>query len=594
MTVDELLATAPAAVGASDEMLVIDPDTRQINLPGVELVFGVESDAQAERKYFWCPRYVGNGLDLASCFIRVNYRNANGVIDAYLVDDVAVTADGEAITFSWALHRKVTLYKGQVQFVVCCNRPGGNGAPAAEWNTTVTTGIVLAGLEPDGAAVEAATSDAISGLLATVDAQVANVTAEGAAQVQVVQTASKTAETAAVAEIEAKGVNVRASIPDDYTALGAAVTAIERSMAPGIVCEVEGTAVAVSDASNQAMRGLRIFGRSTQNSAPTPDAPVEIVSVEKPVVTVGGGNLITPINTIAGDMSVPSERIYCGPNCEIIVTVTKTRVDGVNITNNRLYPCVLAEMGADGVEIPTYPESVSLPYGSGTYSVRFVTKPTTKSVRVNFTNNNSDPNLNTRISDTVVTVNDSVNEGEYVAPQTVSITHTLPGIPVTSGGNYTDSDGQQWISDEVDLERGVYVQRVATQTVELFEIPYGNDVRYNGSLKLTASTDFQGAVICDTLPFHPNASVGYRGIRVAVTSPTKVVAWYDDRVLTTATVAYILATPIEIPLSETEIAAYRALHTNKPNTTILNDSGAHMAVAYTADTKLYIDNLLKE
>ena len=30
----------------------------------------------------------------------------------------------------------------------------------------------------------------------------------------------------------------------------------------------------------------------------------------------------------------------------------------------------------------------------------------------------------------------------------------LPGIPVTSGGNYTDPQGQQWICDEVDLERG--------------------------------------------------------------------------------------------------------------------------------------------
>lgn len=36
----------------------------------------------------------------------------------------------------------------------------------------------------------------------------------------------------------------------------------------------------------------------------------------------------------------------------------------------------------------------------------------------------------------------------------------LPGIPVTSGGNYTDQNGQQWVCDEVDLERGVKVQRV--------------------------------------------------------------------------------------------------------------------------------------
>ena len=36
----------------------------------------------------------------------------------------------------------------------------------------------------------------------------------------------------------------------------------------------------------------------------------------------------------------------------------------------------------------------------------------------------------------------------------------LPGIPVKSGGNYTDPSGQQWACDEVDLERGVRVQRI--------------------------------------------------------------------------------------------------------------------------------------
>ena len=30
----------------------------------------------------------------------------------------------------------------------------------------------------------------------------------------------------------------------------------------------------------------------------------------------------------------------------------------------------------------------------------------------------------------------------------------LPGIPVTSGGNYTDPQGQQWVCDEVDLREG--------------------------------------------------------------------------------------------------------------------------------------------
>ena len=37
----------------------------------------------------------------------------------------------------------------------------------------------------------------------------------------------------------------------------------------------------------------------------------------------------------------------------------------------------------------------------------------------------------------------------------------LPGIPTIDNGNYTDASGQQWLCDEVDLKRGVYVQNVA-------------------------------------------------------------------------------------------------------------------------------------
>lgn len=36
----------------------------------------------------------------------------------------------------------------------------------------------------------------------------------------------------------------------------------------------------------------------------------------------------------------------------------------------------------------------------------------------------------------------------------------LPGIHVTSGGNYTDPQGQQWVCDEVDLERSILIRRI--------------------------------------------------------------------------------------------------------------------------------------
>lgn len=41
----------------------------------------------------------------------------------------------------------------------------------------------------------------------------------------------------------------------------------------------------------------------------------------------------------------------------------------------------------------------------------------------------------------------------------------LPGIPVSSGGNYTDEKGQQWVCDEVDFKKGVYVQRIGKKTI---------------------------------------------------------------------------------------------------------------------------------
>lgn len=42
----------------------------------------------------------------------------------------------------------------------------------------------------------------------------------------------------------------------------------------------------------------------------------------------------------------------------------------------------------------------------------------------------------------------------------LQIPNPLRGIPVDSGGNYTDAEGQQWICDYIDRERGKYVQNV--------------------------------------------------------------------------------------------------------------------------------------
>ena len=143
-SVDELLEQAENQL--TDDTLYIDVESRQITVPSSEILFGVESDKKAERKHFRCPKKVGNNLDLENANIYINFQNANGDKDVYVVLDKAV--EGDHINFSWELGKNVTLYKGTIHFVVCA-KWSKDGVVTNEWNTTLAEGTSLQGLEAD-------------------------------------------------------------------------------------------------------------------------------------------------------------------------------------------------------------------------------------------------------------------------------------------------------------------------------------------------------------------------------------------------------------------------------------------------------------
>ena len=58
---------------------------------------------------------------------------------------------------------------------------------------------------------------------------------------------------------------------------------------------------------------------------------------------------------------------------------------------------------------------------------------------------------------------------------------------------------------------------------------------------------------------------------------TEIKSWVDENPVN---VLYILETPIETDLPAEEIAAFQALHTYSPATTVSNDAGAWMKVGY--------------
>lgn len=126
----------------------------------------------------------------------------------------------------------------------------------------------------------------------------------------------------------------------------------------------------------------------------------------------------------------------------------------------------------------------------------------------------------------LVTVGDGADKRQTIALQTPN---GLPGIPVTSGGNYTDPSGQQWVCDEVDLERGVRVQRV------------------------------------DKGAFDATKALAEQSV--------------------------ILVTPIETALTPAELTAYKALTTYAPNTVVQATDGAGLKLDYQRDVNIAIKNL---
>lgn len=141
MNINDLMI--PQEKTLENQILVVEPDTRTIDVPN-DFLLGVETDNDAERVKFQCPKIVGDNLDLSQYHIYIHYQNAKSEKGKYLCDDIE--DDGENITFSWLLSQKVTLYKGQTKFLVCAKK---TETDTIVWNTTLATGNVLEGLDVD-------------------------------------------------------------------------------------------------------------------------------------------------------------------------------------------------------------------------------------------------------------------------------------------------------------------------------------------------------------------------------------------------------------------------------------------------------------
>lgn len=755
----------------TDSYFSINPDTRVIESTSRYRNVLMQYDHNSQRYTFELPRYI-DGHDMSLCTsVVVNYDNIEDQTETtnssfYDVEDHRVNPDNpDMVLSSWLISRAATQLAGKLSFSIEYKCTDSDGNVTYEFGTDVFDEVTIKPRKKNSDAevtehvdlleqwrtqIFGAGDTVMSNITAEGEAQVAAVSSEGADQVSAVKAESEAQQEA----VELKGAEALESIPEDYTETSNMADEAVRSKSDAIICEAEGETILLTDSSDDHVRGLKVFGKSTQftttgknllngdyltgygnrngvefsdagngkiningtstadttfvfcsfeagqrtllpagtytvsgnptstiylsffvysdqetsdvlvyNSAiingnswtftiendayygaylyigngrtvsgiispmlergsaatdyepytggvasPNPDYPQEIESVENPVVTTVGKNLLFNRSANYTHNGITFKKNADG-SIKVTGTATATTTNhlttSINVKEGETY--ILTGCPANSIDSKILLRCFN-PDGSGS-----VYDDTGDGVEFKFTNTTGPHNVSILIFNGATvdatfypmlrhkSILDATYE-PYIGKE-LEITRSLPGIPVTSGGNHIDSDGQQWICDEVDLERGVYIKRLHEELYNGSEderwkksgesyfylikesMPYkskANGVAISSRFKST-----KGSLPEPGLLMIGNAYGPMIRVQSDVTDVESLRVWIEEHPFT---ILYELETPIETPLTAEEITAFKALRTNYPNTTILNDAGAWMSVKYNADTKTYIEN----
>ena len=308
-------------------------------------------------------------------------------------------------------------------------------------------------------------------------------------------------------------------------------TAVLQKRQNVLVGSETGNPISCDDAFAAPLCGLTVYGRSTQDGTPSPDNPVPIVSAGdggSVAVKVTGANMLE--HTKPGVKSTVLGITYTTYENGVLITGT-----AANISSMRLHEDMTHRLTRGIYYLTTKGLSPSVTlnfFFVGRFSSDIQNKEITLTRNVDYSlmlQILKGATLNTTVQ-VALTRNKIATYSPYREQLLTLPTPTgLPGIPVTSGGNYTDENEQQWICDEVDLERGMRVQRV------------------------------------DKAAF--------------------------DSTKTLAEQHAILATPIETPLTLAELTAYKAITAYGPDTVVQASDGAGIKLDYQRDVNLVVKNL---
>lgn len=449
------------------DICTIDAKTRVIFVPSTIVVGGVQSDKNAERIKFSCPKIVGDNLDLSKFSVRINFENVSSVDfnvsikDQYICDDVAV--DGENVTFSWLIGRNAARYMGTVRFIVCAVKTDSDSNISVEWNTAIAEVPVLEGIEIDQPQIGQEEKDVINQLLEltknTSAEAVQNVNSAKEQAIKDIQSVSQPDTTLTIegglAEAKATGEAI-GSIKED---LSNKITKFYASN--------QGE-THITDSDNGKIQDMMIYGKSSQDGTPTPENPVEIKSVVNPTMKVCGKNLLnatlqtTTVNGVT--CTANGDGTYTLNGTATTITTFDIAQD-VSCSSFRLVGCPVG--GAHDASYELQARTNNLIYGYDTGDGKNIKADENFFIRIRINTGINCNNLlfKPMIVDASLYPDATYDDFEPYKEQTVTLPYTLNAIPVSSGGNVT-IDGQQYVADYVDVERGKLIRMVDSSKLD--------------------------------------------------------------------------------------------------------------------------------
>ena len=353
-------------------------------------------------------------------------------------------------------------------------------------------------------------------------------------------------------------------------------------------------------------------------ASPNPDYPQEVESAAKDgslEIGVYGGNLFdSSFRNSSG--SIHSVR-GTATEADGVFSVTSTEADCYVWTVTPVGKNYIADYSGPIMFIPDHITDITMTLSNGVVKANFITFYDKDLVSLGYVSSNSKSSFTVPVpegarcfsvrfgynNESQIGVTNSttvmVNFGAEALPwepyteqsASIAVTGGLPAIPVDSGGLWTDENGQQWVGDYIDVERGVRVHNVGVIDFNglvcvMNEMPidsgiYRFEFRYADNPNIAPSAIAYGTTgYCTALSYRFNP-LGYNDVdnAIAVYNNGGFYARCDqfetaDDFLAhmqsiDAKVYYILAEPYETALSPNELAALCRLKSNEPATTVI-------------------------